>query len=130
MNHLDQMLTQIAHDHLGIPTLQPRASDALDFHEIAVWQIRNALAAAFNAGVEATELPARFDIYQIQPCQRFPEPDDPSKFYFEVCEPHEAHVWTLYGHIPGQGVEAIGDFATREFAEEVFARLTGRRYGT
>jgi len=25
-------------------------------------------------------------------------------------------------------VEAIGDFRTREYAEEVFARITGRRY--
>src|SRR5262249_41127367 len=36
-----------------------------------------------------------------------------------------ADVWTLYGHIDGEGVEAIGDFATREHAEEVFRRITG-----
>ena len=70
-----------------------------------------------------------FDAYEIHPCQRFEEPDTPGRFYFEVCEPHEADVWTLYGHIPGQGVEAIGDFSTEQFAEEIYARITGRRYG-
>jgi hypothetical protein len=66
-----------------------------------------------------------FDNYEISPCRRYEEPGSPGKFYFEVCEPHEADVWTLYGHIPGQGVEAIGDFATREHAEETFQRITG-----
>jgi len=73
-------------------------------------------------------LPVRFDDYEINPCRRFQEPDDPQRFYFEVCEPHEADVWTLYGHIPGQGVEAIGDFSTQQFAEEIYARITGREY--
>jgi hypothetical protein len=45
-----------------------------------------------------------------------------------VCEPHEADVWTLYGHIPWRGIEAIGDFDTREHAEEVYARITGVPY--
>ncbi len=31
--------------------------------------------------------------------------------------------------IPGQGAERIGDFTTRERAEEVYARITGRPYG-
>ena len=66
-----------------------------------------------------------FDNYEISPCTRTEEPDAPGKFYFEVCEPHEADVWTLYGHIDGEGAEAIGDFDTREHAEEVFQRITG-----
>lgn len=66
-----------------------------------------------------------FDNYEISPCRRYEEPDSPGKFYFEVCDPDEADVWTLYGHIPGQGVQAIGDFDTREHAEEVFERITG-----
>ena len=70
----------------------------------------------------------RFDDYEISPCLRHEEPDRPGRFYFEPCEPHEAHVWTLYGHIPGRGVEAIGDFATREHAEETYARITGQLY--
>ena len=48
--------------------------------------------------------------------------------FVEPCEPYEADFWTVYGHIPGEGVQAIGDFDTSEHAEEVFARITGRRY--
>ncbi len=70
-----------------------------------------------------------FDNYEISPCRRFEESDSQGKFYFEVCEPHEADVWTLYGHIDGEGVEAIGDFATREHAEETFSRITGITFG-
>jgi hypothetical protein len=66
-----------------------------------------------------------FDNYEISPCRRYEEPDSPGKFYFEVCDPAEADVWTLYGHIPGEGVQAIGDFSKREYAEEAFQRITG-----
>src|ERR1700719_2228976 len=66
-----------------------------------------------------------YDNYEISPCTRTEEPDSPGKFYFEVCEPHEADVWMLYGHINGEGVEAIGDFGTCEHAEENFQRITG-----
>ena len=69
-----------------------------------------------------------FDNYEISPCRRFEEPDSPGKFYFEVCEPEEADVWTLYGHIDGEGVQAIGDFSTREAAEQVYTRITGEPF--
>jgi hypothetical protein len=36
-----------------------------------------------------------------------------------------ADFWTLCGHIPGQGVQAIGDFDTRQHVEEVFSHVTG-----
>ena len=70
-----------------------------------------------------------FDNYEISPCRRYEEPDYPGKFFFEVCYPEEADVWTLYGHIPGQGVQAIGDFSKREYAEETFQRITGISFG-
>ena len=47
------------------------------------------------------------------------------------CEPvadQKADFWSLYGHIPGQGADCIGDFRTREHAEEIYARITGRNY--
>lgn len=66
-----------------------------------------------------------FDNYEISPCRRYEEPDSPGESYFEVCKPQEADVWTLYGHIPGEGVQAIGDFSKREYAEETFERITG-----
>ena len=52
MNQIDTLLTLIAQKHLGIETLQTRHADSLDFHDTAVWSIRDALEAAFKAGVE------------------------------------------------------------------------------
>ena len=50
---LDQLLQQIALDHLSIDNLQTRNSDSLDFHEVSVWGIKSALEAAFAAGQQA-----------------------------------------------------------------------------
>lgn len=52
MCQIDTILTLIAQKHLGIDTLQTRNADSLDFHDTAVWCIRDALEAAFKAGVE------------------------------------------------------------------------------
>lgn len=46
----DTVIQNVARDILGIETLEERHRDCLDFHELAVWQIRKALAAAFEAG--------------------------------------------------------------------------------
>ena len=46
----DAAIQNIARDLLGIETLDTRKSDSLDFHDLAVWSIRDALAAAFEAG--------------------------------------------------------------------------------
>ena len=59
MSQIDTILTLIAQKHLGIQTLQTRHADSLDFHDTAVWCIRDALEAAFKAGVEVgVSLPA------------------------------------------------------------------------
>lgn len=55
MTNLDTILTAIANEHLGIPTLKVRNSDSLDFHEVSVWGIRTALTAAFDAGMKHTQ---------------------------------------------------------------------------
>lgn len=52
MCQIDTILTLIAQKHLGIETLQTRNSDSLDFHDTAVWCLKDALEAAFKAGVE------------------------------------------------------------------------------
>ncbi|MBX6316166.1 MAG: hypothetical protein IRY99_25135 [Isosphaeraceae bacterium] len=57
--------------------------------------------------------------------------EEPVGRVIEDCETvpdDEAEFWSLFGHIPGQGIDCIGDFKTREHAEEVFARITGRSY--
>ena len=49
---IDQIFALIAEKHLFIETLETRHSDRLDFHDVAVWSVREALEAAFKAGVE------------------------------------------------------------------------------
>ena len=46
----DKLLTQIAAEKLDLETLETRMSDSLDFHDCAVWCIKAALEAAFEAG--------------------------------------------------------------------------------
>lgn len=48
----DSILTLIAQKHLDIETLATRHGDNLDFHDVAVWRIKEALHAAFMAGCE------------------------------------------------------------------------------
>ena len=61
MSKLEQLLTQIEQSKLGIETLETRKSDSLDFHDVAVWCLRDALEAAFNAGVEQGRKAAKSD---------------------------------------------------------------------
>ncbi len=52
MSLINSILTLIAQKHLGIDTLKTRHSDRLDFHDVSVWSLRDALEEAFKAGVE------------------------------------------------------------------------------
>ena len=54
--------------------------------------------------------------------------DDGGGKYCEQVPDDKAKFWSLYGHIPGAGLECIGDFKTRALAEEVYERITGERY--
>jgi hypothetical protein len=49
---IEQIFTLIAQKHLSIETLETRHADRLDFHDVAVWNLREALQAAFMAGAE------------------------------------------------------------------------------
>ncbi len=51
----ESILERIANDKLRVPTLRTQRSDNLDFHEVAVWELRAALEAAFEAGRSAKE---------------------------------------------------------------------------
>ena len=48
----DRMLEGIAKRALEIPTLTERGSDSLDFHEVSVWSLLEALRLAYSAGYE------------------------------------------------------------------------------
>lgn len=50
-------LDHIAQTILGLETLDTRNSDRLDFHDLAVWNIKAALQAAFEAGQQAGKKP-------------------------------------------------------------------------
>ncbi|MDH1380744.1 hypothetical protein N5J07_15030 [Comamonas aquatica] len=50
LNHIGQTI-------LGLETLDTRNSDRLDFHDLAVWNIKAALQAAFEAGRQAGKTP-------------------------------------------------------------------------
>ena|SRR5438128_6929294 len=136
MNRSHKVFTAIAREHLGIATLETRRLDSLAFHDVAVWQLQAALKAAFDAGRnaashpphQATDGPPRFDDFEIQPCRRYIDLDEAQVSFVEPCESSEADFWTLFGHVVGEGVHTIGDFHTRQHAEEVFARITGRPY--
>jgi hypothetical protein len=50
---MNAAIKRIAREILDLETLKTRKMDSLDFHELAVWQIRKALEAAYNAGRES-----------------------------------------------------------------------------
>jgi hypothetical protein len=48
---IEALLLAIAQMHIpGIETLEERKSGDLDFHDIAVWSLHDALKAAYEAG--------------------------------------------------------------------------------
>jgi hypothetical protein len=47
---VDAELASVAKRILNIPTLETRKSDALDFHQISVWQLLAALRLAYRMG--------------------------------------------------------------------------------
>ena len=47
---MDEYLESIAQEFLHIETLETRNSDELDFHEISVWGLKEALQQAFLTG--------------------------------------------------------------------------------
>ncbi len=48
-----EVIAEIARQTLGIETLEQRKADSLDFHELSVWSIRQALQQAYEAGLKA-----------------------------------------------------------------------------
>ena len=54
MNRRDVILEVIAQQHLRVETLVTRNVDGQDFHDnLSVWKLREALHAAYAAGMEA-----------------------------------------------------------------------------
>lgn len=49
----DTVLKRIAQKHLRVSTLEPRRSDRLDFYKLSVWNLKDALEAAYQTGAES-----------------------------------------------------------------------------
>lgn len=56
----DELLLIIARNHLKIETLETRKSDSLDFHDVAVWNIKAALEEAYQEGKKSAVAVSRF----------------------------------------------------------------------
>lgn len=54
-----EIVRRIAADTLDIQILDTRHSDSLDFHDVAVWEVRAALEAAYLAGVARRRKPTK-----------------------------------------------------------------------
>jgi len=50
MTTAENTLATIAKEQMQIETLETRKHDALDFHTVAVWEVKSALQAAYDAG--------------------------------------------------------------------------------
>jgi hypothetical protein len=60
-----KLLTAIAAKELNIETLETRGRDSLDFHDVSVWGIAEALCQAYKAGEAATRDPFEGRPYQV-----------------------------------------------------------------
>ena len=49
----DATIAAIAREVLHVETFEARKMDGLDFHDLAVWSVREALERAYAAGFEA-----------------------------------------------------------------------------
>ena len=50
MSSIEEILTKIANDVLNIESLETKNSDDKDFHEVAVWELKEALEKAYALG--------------------------------------------------------------------------------
>jgi hypothetical protein len=66
---MNKTLERIAHEILDLDTLATRNSDCLDFHDVAVWNIKAALEAAYAAGEAASRNKAERAQPQKQPAR-------------------------------------------------------------
>jgi hypothetical protein len=46
----EEVVAEIARRLLRLETLETRNADRLDFHEVAIWEVKAALLEAFRAG--------------------------------------------------------------------------------
>jgi len=99
--------------------------DAANHIFVALKLLSDWLAESKPSKRRGKPVPMPFDDYEIHGVKEFHQAGD--KWCEQVAD-SEADYWSLFGHIPGQGLDCIGDFKTRQHAEEIYARVTGRSY--
>jgi hypothetical protein len=57
MSDRDRTIREIAARVLDIETLESGKRDSLDFHEVAIWNLKKALETAYEAGLAAGRKP-------------------------------------------------------------------------
>ena len=63
---MNKIINDIAKQILGIETLETRNSDSLDFHEVSVWQLRNAFDQVYKAGSKRENADLKLKNVQLQ----------------------------------------------------------------
>jgi hypothetical protein len=115
---LTRAILELEEWHLGYSGGDDSSEEALTLLHMAVEKLRGDNPER----AKTKSAPVRFDGYEIAAVCRVPGHDA-----YEICTPSEAEYWTLYGHIPGEGVDAVADRQTKEQCEELLYRLTGHR---
>lgn len=69
---------------------------------------------------------AYFDAYEVHGMRKLGKGRSSQ---LEQVPDDQAQYWRLFGHLPFWGLECIGDFKTRELAEQMQTRITGRLQG-
>ena len=49
---VDDLFEELAKKYLRFETLTPRNRDSLDFRQVSIWDVKRALEAAYNEGVQ------------------------------------------------------------------------------
>ena len=77
----------------------------------------------------------KYDAFEMHPVAQRIEGVDACEDgpIMEVCEENdpEFHCWSVYGHVPGQGIECIADWKDKKIAEDMldfFNRARRKQY--
>ena len=104
-------LAEIASMTVSIDTLETRNSDSLDFHEVSVWDLRDALERAYLAGIASTA--------PIMPLDVIPTSNEEWGYWGTICSSpigaeNAPGAWdiafTLIKRETGASHEAVRDF--------------------
>lgn len=132
-----QLIDYITDNIMEYLTRQPVQVPSDAAHEVAQMALlREYIAITFRPGQELSTHPT-FDAYEVSPvletngieCEAFLS-------LAEACEPLAKAeyagtpariIWTIYGHIPGEGVQAIEDCESEEQAFALLYKITGIR---